>query len=317
MANTKLSIIIPLYNEEENIRILYGNILNVVQTHHYDYEIIFVDDGSLDNTPKIMEELGNDNANVKNIFFKRNFGQTPALMSGINMAKGDILIPMDGDNQNDPNDIPRLLEKMDEGFDVVSGWRKNRQDKKLTRILPSKIANGLISRIGGVKLHDYGCTLKAYRKEILKPVKLYGEMHRFIPIFASWQGAKVTEMVVNHHPRKFGVTKYGLNRTFKVLLDLFFIVYQEKYFKNPIYFFGGFGLLNFFGAGFSFLLMLYFKFWGGKSFVQTPLPIFTVLLFLVGILSLFFGLIAEMQMRTYYEVQEKQYYLIQRTQNMD
>jgi len=317
MANTKLSIIIPLYNEEENIRILYDNILNVVLKQNYDYEIIFVDDGSLDKTPELMEELGNDNAKVKNIFFKRNFGQTPALMSGINMAKGDILIPMDGDNQNDPKDIPHLLEKIDEGFDVVSGWRKNRQDKKLTRILPSKIANGLISRIGGVKLHDYGCTMKAYRKEILKPVKLYGEMHRFIPIFASWQGAKVTEMVVNHHPRKFGVTKYGLNRTFKVLLDLFFIVYQEKYFKNPIYFFGGFGLLNFFGAGFSFLLMLYFKFCGDKSFIETPLPIFTVLLFLVGILSLFFGLIAEMQMRTYYEVQEKQYYLIQRTQNMD
>jgi len=317
MANTKLSIIIPLYNEEENIRILYDNLLQVMQKHHYDYEIIFVDDGSVDKTAEIMEALGNENPKVKNVFFKRNFGQTPAMMSGINMAKGDVLIPMDGDNQNDPNDIPLMLEKLNEGFDVVSGWRKNRQDKKLTRILPSKIANGLISRIGGVKLHDYGCSMKAYRKEILKPVKLYGEMHRFIPIFASWQGAKVTEMVVHHHPRKYGKTKYGLNRTFKVLLDLFFIVYQEKYFKNPIYFFGGFGLFNFLLAGISFLLMLYFKFWGGKSFVQTPLPIFTVLLFLVGILSLFFGLIAEMQMRTYYEVQEKQYYLIQRTQNMD
>ncbi len=317
MAKPKLSIIIPLYNEEENIDILYRNIMEVMQKEGYDYEIILIDDGSSDHTPEKINRLAKQDSKVKAIYFRRNFGQTSALMSGIDHATGDILIPMDGDNQNDPNDIPRLLEKINEGYDVVSGWRKNRKDKKLTRILPSKIANSIISKVGGVKLHDYGCTLKAYKREILKPVRLYGEMHRFIPIFAAWQGAKVTEIEVNHHPRKFGTTKYGLNRTFKVLLDLVFIVYRERYFKNPIYFFGGFGLINIMLSALSFFVMIYFKFWGGKSFVQTPLPILTMLFFLVGILSLFFGLIAEMQMRTYYEAQDKSAYLVRKTQNIN
>jgi glycosyltransferase involved in cell wall biosynthesis len=313
----KLSIIIPLYNEEENVNLLYSNLMEVMQENNYDYELIFINDGSRDATYNLMKALSETNKRVKTIDFRLNFGQTAALMAGIDSASGDILIPMDGDNQNDPKDIPNLLKKIEEGFDVVSGWRKNRQDKTLTRILPSQIANWVISRVGGVSLHDYGCTLKAYKKEVLKPVLLYGEMHRFIPIFAKWQGAKVTEIVVNHHARKFGKTKYGLNRTYKVLLDLLFIVYREKYFKNPIYFFGSFAFLNVFGALFLFFIMLFLKFFEKKSFIETPLPILITLLVLVGVLSLFFGLIAEIQMRGYYETLDKKAYLIRETLNFE
>lgn len=313
----KLSIIIPLYNEAENISILYTNLVKVMNKNNYAYEIIFIDDGSLDSSYEIIKGLASENKHVKTIHFKRNFGQTSALMSGIDHSNGEIIIPMDGDNQNDPADIPRLIEKLNEGYDVVSGWRKNRKDKAISRILPSRIANSLISRVGGVHLHDYGCTLKAYKRSVLKPVRLYGEMHRFIPIFASWEGAKVTEIIVNHHPRKFGKTSYGINRTFKVLLDLFFIVYREKYFKNPIYFFGGFAIFNFFVSFISFILMLYLKYAMDKAFILTPLPTLITLFSLIGILSLFFGLIAEVQMRTYYEVQDKNAYLIKETINFD
>jgi len=313
----KLSVIIPLYNEQENLIELHRNLIQVMEKNAYNFELILVDDGSRDQTALVMKQLASNNPRIKCIFFRRNFGQTPALMAGFDFASGDIIIPMDGDNQNDPADIPRLIEKLNQGYDVVSGWRKNRKDKAITRILPSKLANYLISKIGKVSLHDYGCTLKAYRSDIIKPVLLYGEMHRFIPIFAKWQGAKVAEMEVNHHPRKFGKTNYGLNRTFKVLLDLIFIVYMERYFKKPIYLFGTVGILN---IGFSFILffaMLYLKFFGGKSFIQTPLPMLFTLFFLVGILSLFFGLIAEVQMRTYFESQKKTTYAVKSTLNFE
>jgi glycosyltransferase involved in cell wall biosynthesis len=311
----KLSVIIPLYNEQENLIELHRNLMQVMEKYDYNFELILVDDGSRDQTAKVMTQLATENPRIKCIFFRRNFGQTPALMAGFDFATGDILIPMDGDNQNDPADIPQLIEKLNQGYDVVSGWRKNRKDKAITRVLPSKLANYFISKIGKVSLHDYGCTLKAYRSDIIKPVLLYGEMHRFIPIFAKWQGAKVTEMVVNHHHRKFGKTNYGLNRTFKVLLDLIFIVYMERYFKKPIYLFGTVGILNIGFSFFLFLTMLYLKFFGGKSFIETPLPMLFTLFFLVGILSLFFGLIAEVQMRTYFESQKKTTYAVKSTLN--
>ncbi len=305
-----LSIVIPIFNEEENINILYTSIMEMLNKNNLIAEIIFVNDGSSDNSLKELEKISVKDDNIKIINFRRNYGQTAAMSAGIDHSSGDLIIPMDGDNQNDPNDIPRLINKINEGFDVVSGWRKDRKDKKLSRIIPSIIANRVISKIGGVPLHDYGCSLKAYKREVIKDVKLYGEMHRFIPIYASWQGAKVAELVVNHHPRRFGKTKYGINRTFKVLLDLILIKFMEVYMQKPIYLFGGFAMINLFMAIISFVVMIYFKFLGGKSFVQTPLPQIVILFFLVGVLSLFIGFLSEIMMRTYYESQGQRSYSI-------
>jgi hypothetical protein len=217
---------------------------------------------------------------------------------------------MDADLQNDPSDIPKLIKKLDDGYDVVSGWREKRKDRYFTRILPSKIANWIISKISGVTLHDYGCTLKAYKKATLKNVKLYGEMHRFIPIYIAWQGGKITELPVNHHARKYGKSKYGLMRTFSVIADLIFIKYMEKQFSHPMHLFGGFTIINIGLSMLSFLIMIYFKFWGGKSFIQTPLPQLVVLFAMIGILSLFMGFLAEILMRTYYESQNKKSYQV-------
>ncbi len=312
----KLSIIIPVYNEADNLEILHNSILVVMSANKYEYEIIFINDGSKDDTLSVLTRMAATDTNIKVVNFRRNYGQTAAMSAGIDYATGDIIIPMDGDNQNDPNDIPKLIYTLNQGYDVVSGWRKNRQDKTLSRILPSKIANWVISHIGGVKLHDYGCSLKAYRYDVIKNVKLYGEMHRFIPIYASWQGGKVTEMVVNHHARKFGKTKYGINRTFKVILDLLVIKYLEKYLGNPIHFFGGFGLVSILFSILAFLFMLYLKYFDGRSFIETPMPLLVILFFLVGILSLFIGLLAEIQTRTYFESQGKRSYAVRNTLNI-
>ena len=242
--------------------------------------------------------------------FKRNFGQTAAMSAGIDYASGDVIIPMDGDLQNDPNDIPKLLNKVEEGFDVVSGWRKDRKDNAVSRNLPSKIANSLISKISGVHLHDYGCSLKAYKREVIEDVRLYGEMHRFIPVYASWMGAKVTEVPVNHYPRLNGVSKYGINRTFKVVLDLILIKFMERYAQKSIHFFGGLGIISFLLSFFTAATMFYLKFLGGKSFIETPLPMIVVLFFMVGVLLVMMGIISEMQNRTYYESQNKRVYLV-------
>jgi glycosyltransferase involved in cell wall biosynthesis len=303
---SKLSIIVPVFNEEENVMELHSRILEVCRANLYDCEIIFVDDGSTDGTREALRRL----SPLKYIRLRQNSGQTAAMMAGIDHATGDILIPMDGDMQNDPSDIPRLLAKLDEGYDVVSGWRKNRKDYAIKRNLVSRVANMLISRISGVPLHDYGCSLKAYRSNIIKDVKLYGEMHRFIPIYATWQGGRVSEIEVTHHARKFGKSKYGLERTLKVVLDLIVIKFLQKYSESSIYLFGGFGVVNLALSVFCFLLMIYFKLWGGKSFIETPLPQLVVLFFIVGFQSILMGLIAEMLNRTYHESQRKPVYAV-------
>jgi glycosyltransferase involved in cell wall biosynthesis len=311
----KLSIIIPIHNEEKNIPSLYQDLIASLEMNSMDFEIIMVNDGSQDSSEDIMDDLAKKDTRLKTIHFQSNYGQTAAIMAGIDHSSGDIIIPMDGDNQNDPQDIPRLLAKIKEGYDVVSGWRKDRKDKKIGRILPSRIANWLISKISGIRLHDYGCSLKAYKRGVLKDVKLYGEMHRFIPIYASWHGAKVTEIPVQHHQRSFGRSHYGMSRTSRVILDLLLIKFLDRYARNPIHLFGGFGLLNFVLALISFSIMIYYKFWGGKTFIETPLPTLTVFFLLIGTMSIFIGFVAEILMRTYYESQEKQPYFIKKIIN--
>jgi len=315
MRNTSLSIIVPLYNEEDNILPLHEKLTRTLTALGRDYEIIAVDDGSTDQTAARLREAALTDSRLKVIHLRRNFGQTPAMMAGIDAARGDILIPMDGDLQNDPADIPKLLDKLSEGYDVVSGWRKDRQDHPLKRNLPSRAANFLISCISGVHLHDYGCSLKAYRKEIIKNVKLYGEMHRFVPIYATWQGAKVTEIGVTHHPRLYGESKYGIDRTMKVILDLMVVKFLDKYAQKPMYLFGGFGLVSLLFSFLFFLFMLYLKWFRGTSFIATPLPLLVVLCSLVGFMSIFMGLIAEILMRTYHESQNKPTYIVDWTRN--
>jgi len=311
-----LSIVIPFYNEEENIGPLCSRIAGTL-SYRYAFEVLLVNDGSTDGSATVVDEIAKNDPRFKVIHFRRNFGQTAAIMAGIDFAKGDIIVPIDGDLQNDPGDIPMLVEKINDGYDVCSGWRKYRMDDPIKRTLPSKAANFLISHISGVTLKDYGCTLKAYKRDVIKGVKLYGEMHRFIPIYASWYGAKVTEIPINHHPRIHGKSNYDLNRTYKVVLDLIVVKFFAAYLQKPIYVFGGFGLVNIFLAMLTFGVMLYYKFWGGKSFIETPLPMVAVLFFLMAFVSVFIGLIAELLMRTYYESQHKPVYLIASTQNME
>lgn len=312
-----LSIIIPIYNEKENIAPLYEGLIHALSACDRQYEIIFIDDGSTDGSAAILMELASKDNKVKLINFRHNFGQTAAMMAGIDHASGEIIIPMDGDLQNEPADIPLLLAKLDEGYDVVSGWRKNRKDSLLIRNFPSHVANWLISKVFGVKLHDYGCSLKAYRKDVLKEVRLYGEMHRFIPVYASWQGGKVTEIPVDHHPRLHGNSHYGLERVIKVLLDLIVLKFLVKYANKPIYVFGGFGLASIaisFAAG---LFAVYLKLFEAKAFISTPLPLLVVMAFITGIMSILMGLLSEVIMRTYYEAQHKPAYVIRNTVNID
>src|SRR4030066_1257240 len=254
-----LSVLIPVYNEEGNLSLLYGKLESALKKTKKAYEIIFVDDGSSDGTMEILLDLREKNPNIKVISFSRNFGQTSALSAGVDSWKGDIIIPMDGDLQNDPENILLLLQKIEEGYDVVSGWRKDRKDPFLTRRLPSIIANKIISLIGGVHLHDYGCTLKAYRKDILKNIRLYGEMHRFIPIYAKWVGARVAEIPVHHLARQSGYSKYGMGRVFKVILDLMVVKFLMSYSQKPIYVFGGMGLLMIIGSFISGGYAIYLK----------------------------------------------------------
>lgn len=291
---------VPLYNEEGNVVPLLDRIAEVMDPLGRTYEVVLVDDGSKDRTVAILKEAVATRPHLCVVFFRRNSGQTAALAAAIEHSRGEILIPLDGDLQNDPGDIPSLLTKLEEGFDVVSGWRKNRKDAFVTRTLPSKIANGLISFISGVKLHDYGCTLKAYRREVLKPVVLVGEMHRFIPILASWQGALVTEVVVNHHPRVSGKSKYGLMRTFKVVLDLLTIKFLGSFLTKPIYAFGGAGVGLF---GLSFLLALYTlweKVVDGVWVHRNPVFLVAIFLALAGGQLIMMGLLGELLIRIYF-----------------
>ncbi len=305
------SIVIPIYNEEDNIVKLSDSILNSLP--NLKYEILFINDGSTDNSEEIIEKLTNNHTNIHLINLRRNYGQTAAMQAGFDHSKGDIIIPMDGDLQNDPRDIPLLINKINEGYDVVSGWRKDRLDKKFTRVIPSKIANHLISKISGLPLHDYGCTLKAYKKEVLNEIKLYGEMHRFIPIYASWEGAKVTEIPVRHHARIAGKTKYGLSRIPKVILDILVIRFFDKSLDRPIHLFGKFGLFMFFLAFVLALLALYLKIFMNTSFILTPLPLLVVFFTMSGLLCIFIGLLAEIQSRIYFESINRPPYLIKQT----
>lgn len=307
----EISIIIPVFNEEESLNELIDQLDELVnRMNEKSIEIIFIDDGSNDNTNRIIVKKTKYKDYIKLITLIRNFGQTAAISAGIDNSNGKVLITMDSDLQNSCNDIPKLIKELDKGFDVVSGWRKKRRDGFFTRVLPSKIANWIISKISGVHLHDYGCTLKAYKKEILEGVKLYGEMHRFIPIYIYWQGGRITEMPVAHNYRKYGKSKYGLSRTFSVIADLILLKFMEKQLSHPIHLFGGFAILNFFLSIICFLLMLYFKYSGQKTFIETPLPELVILFIMVGVLSLFMGFIAEILMRTYFESQDRKSYSI-------
>lgn len=312
-----LSLILPVYNEEDNLPELYQLLNQTLANLPKSYEIIFVDDGSHDNSFKILKELAMQDPHVKVIRFRRNFGQTAALSAGIEIAKGNILIPMDADLQNSPTDIPALLQKLDEGYDVVSGWRKSRHDPFWQRRLPSVIANFLISWLTAVHLHDYGCTLKVYRKEVIKDVKLYGEMHRFIPVYANMLGARVTELPVTHHPRKHGVSKYGIGRTFKVILDLIMVKFLSSYSSKPLYLFGGLGLLCNFAGVLSAVIVLFQKYVYGTWAHRNPLLLLSVFFFIVGMQIIMMGLLAELEIRTYHESQNKRWYVIQETVNLD
>ncbi len=312
-----LSFIVPVYNEEQNILPLYEMVLNVAPILGCPFELIFINDGSTDGTKSTLDKLAERDLRVKVIHFRRNFGQTAAMMAGIDFSSGDVLVPMDGDLQNDPQDIPLLLAKLEEGYDVCSGWRKNRKDHALRRNLPSRIANFLISWISGVHLHDYGCSLKAYRKEVIKEVKLYGEMHRFIPIYAFWEGARVTEIPVNHHARIHGKSKYGIERAVKVLLDLIVVKFFAKYAQKPIYVFGVFGILNLMAAFCSAVASLYYKLFHGKAFISTPLPLLFIMCSITGVMCVLMGLIAEILIRTYHESQQKPVYSVSESRNFE
>jgi glycosyltransferase involved in cell wall biosynthesis len=305
-----ISVIIPCYNEAPNLECLINKVIPVLSSLARPYEVIVVDDGSTDQSVEVLKKISLSNPFLKIVVLRRNYGQTAAMMAGIDFSGGDIIIPLDADLQNDPDDIPSLLTKIDEGFDVVSGWRKSRQDNAIKRNLPSFVANKLISWISGLHLNDYGCSLKAYRREVIKDVKLYGEMHRFIPIYASWLGAKVTEIPVRHHPRLYGSSKYGLERSVKVILDLIVVKFLANFAHKPIYLFGGFGFLGLFTAFLAGLYALWLKIFRAVSFIETPLPLLVVMLGLSGFVSILMGLIAELVMRTYYESQSKNIYLV-------
>ncbi len=309
----EVSVFLPVYNEEPNLLPLHAKLDEALKALGHTAEVIYVDDGSSDGSLNVLREIARLDGRVRVVALKRNYGQTAAMAAGIDAAQGDVLIPMDADLQNDPADIIRLLDKMAEGYDVVSGWRKNRQDKMITRKIPSMIANRLISWIGGVPLHDYGCSLKAYRRESLEDVKLYGEMHRFIPIYAAWAGARVTEIPVAHHPRTMGQSKYGLSRTVKVIFDLITIKFMASYQTKPLYLFGWAGLLTFGVSLLSALLACLMKFadWPHHAdFIQTPLPVMAMVMLVLGIQLFLMGLLAEMLVRTYHESQEKRIYAV-------
>jgi dolichol-phosphate mannosyltransferase len=305
-----VSVIVPVYNEQGNIGPICRALTDVLGTLGLRYEIILVNDGSTDGSLAEMRSAIAEFPRIKAIDLRRNYGQTAALMAGIDHASGEVIIPIDADLQNDPADIPALIEKLREGYDVVSGWRKTRHDSAIRRNLVSRLANRLISLISGVHLHDYGCTLKAYRVDVIKGHRLYGEMHRFIPIYATWMGAKVCEIPVRHHARKVGKSKYGLERVFKVVLDLIVVKFLDRYFVKPIYLFGGFGILALLMSGVFVAFMLYWKFAEGISMIRTPMPVLAAVTFLVGAMSILMGLLAEILVRIYFESQQRPAYSV-------
>jgi len=307
-----ISVVIPVYNEEEALPAFFRILAEALNRLPQSAEIIFANDGSTDGSADRLDAIAMSDPRVRVLHLSRNYGQTAALMAAIHHSGGDVVIPMDGDGQNDPADIPRLLEKLGEGFDVVSGWRLAREDHALTRRLPSVVANWLISALLHVPLHDYGCTFKAYRREVLEDVRLYGEMHRFIPIYAAWEGARVTEIPVSHHPRRFGKSKYGIGRVARVLLDLLIVYFIDRAFDRPMQFFGklGLGLVILAIAIFGWAVVL--KYAWDVTLIQTPLPLLAATTGLSGVLFLLLGIIAEVQARIYFEARGRPPYKIRR-----
>jgi len=304
-----VTVMVPVFNEVEAIGPLYEATRQVMSELGRPWELIFINDGSSDGSDRKLDEIAAHDANVRVLHFRRNFGQTAAMMAGFDHAKGEVIIPMDGDHQNDPTDIPRMLEKINEGYDVVSGWRKDRQDNALQRNLPSIMANRLISRVSGVALHDFGCSLKAYRAEVIEGVRLYGEMHRFLPIYAKWHGARITEIPVNHHARTTGSSKYGLERVVKVIFDLLTVKFMDKFILKPMYLFGFWSLI-FFLASLAFVIWTFYMRTKGYFFTATPLPMMAVFSFMTGVICGLMGLLAEMITRTFYEAQNKSIYIL-------
>jgi len=314
-STAHLSVIIPVYDEEENVPGLCDRLFEMLRRLPYSFEVIAVNDGSKDGSLEALRRETEKHPELKVVDFRRNFGQTAALMAGIDYSAGEIIVSIDADLQNDPDDIPMLVAKLAEGYDVVSGWRKDRQDAAVRRVLVSRIANFIISLVSGVKLADYGCTLKAYRRDVVKGIRLYGEMHRFIPIYASWMGARVVEMPVRHHARRFGRSKYGLGRVIKVLLDLMVVKFLDRYFVKPIYVFGGFGLLSLLVSFLAAAYLLYLKFAEGYSMIQSPVLLLAAMTFLVGAMSILMGLLAEILIRTYFESQARATYAVRELVN--
>lgn len=311
-----LSVISPVYNEYENIPLIVAAMKEALKEIE-DWEFILVDDGSNDNSYEMLKRVADeDTEHIRVVQLRRNFGQTAAIAAGVDYAKGELIVLIDADMQNDPADIPMMIDKLNEGYDLVSGWRKNRQDNA-SRRLPSKVANWIIGKVTGVDLHDYGCTLKVYRREVITGFRLYGEMHRFIPAYANSVGARIVEVVVNHHPRRFGKPKYGLERTVKVVLDLFTVKFLTGFAAKPIYLFGGMGFGLMAIGILLFILLTIRRFGWGISVVASPLFTISIMIFILGVLSIFMGLIAELLTRAYYESQDKKTYHVRQTLNID
>jgi glycosyltransferase involved in cell wall biosynthesis len=311
-----ISIIVPVYNEAEALIEVCQGVRRELTQMGITWEMIFINDGSTDSTDSILNRLAEEDQRVRVIHFKRNLGQTAAMMAGFDHARGEVIIPLDGDGQNDPADIPKMLEALNQGYDVISGWRKDRQDNYIQRNVPSILANKLISFVSGVPLHDFGCSLKAYKRHVVEGIRLYGEMHRFLPIYASWHGAKIREVVVNHHPRRTGNSKYGMERVVKVLLDLLVVKFLDRAAAKPMYVFGGCGIFSLAISLFTFLWMLMLKIIRGTPFIETPLPLIVVVTFMIAMMCILLGLLAEMITRTFYESQGKAIYNIRSTRNL-
>ena len=313
--NNLISIVVPVYNESDSIRLLINEIINVMKSHQLLFELIIVNDGSVDSTSNVLENLSLEIKQLTVINLRKNYGQTAALAAGFDHSNGDIIVTLDGDLQNDPNDIPKLITNINEGYDLICGWRFQRKDKLLNRRIPSQIANRLIGNVTGIHLHDYGCSLKAFKHEIIKDIKLYGELHRFLPVLANIEGAKIKEIKVNHRSRKYGQSKYGIDRTFRVLMDLLTVWFMNKFLTRPMYVFGFIGIISIISSCImsSYLIVLKFL---GESIGNRPLLIFALILGIAGVQLFSFGLLGELLMRTYHESQNRPIYRVREIKSM-
>ena len=311
-SNVALSIVVPIYNEEESLPFLVNQLLEVLQPMEETFELVLVNDGSSDNSAAVIRKLSFDIPELVGVLLRKNYGQTAAMAAGFDISSGEIVVTLDGDLQNDPADIPLLVNKIRDGFDLVSGWRYRRQDAAISRKLPSKIANRLIGKVTGVRLNDYGCSLKAYRKEVLTDMRLYGELHRFLPVLANIEGARITEVKVNHRARQFGSSKYGIDRTFRVLMDLLTVWFMNRFLTRPMYVFGFGGILAIIGSFITSFYLLTIKLLG-EDIGNRPLLIFALLLAVTGVQLFGFGLLGELQIRTYHESQNRPIYRIRDT----